>query len=489
MEVDSTLSEAELRKVFQLNVSHGAIPGPSHWDFGKRFIGKRVARSYDAKMQSSWIGGPDLRLSLEANREFQQKIAAAAALPQASIFQISAERNVEPEGESDPTPVQPNGNGLTNLVRGFLYDTRFSMADVEQTLLSDLNAIYRGDTQFRRILCRRDPSGQWEIYLTDDSGSTVRLSESGSSLKSIFIILATIRLNPIIAHENKIDDNVFCVEEPENNLHPALLRRLLDFLASARAEANSSLVFTTHSPTAIDWASRREDCATYHVRRFESGSRVHEAKEYLALRTLLQDLDIRASEILQANGVIWVEGPSDRLYMRKWISMISKGELREGVHYSVMFYGGKLLSHLSTLPPEEVEEAVSLLLLNKNLILVMDSDRRRLPSGRFRSGINDTKRRLIRECEKVRGLVWLTRGREIENYLSPRILRVLSNSNQGPVGEFDSVPDSLGAWKGDKVSLAHAAMEITEESDLNHLDLVDRLQAVRRELAGWNSLE
>jgi hypothetical protein len=44
--------------------------------------------------------------------------------------------------------------------------------------------------------------------------------------------------------------------------------------------------------------------------------------------------------------VIWVEGPSDRIYIRHWLKL-ADAHLTEEVHFSIMFYGGKLLSHLS----------------------------------------------------------------------------------------------------------------------------------------------
>jgi putative ATP-dependent endonuclease of the OLD family len=362
------------------------------------------------------------------------------------------------------------------------------MAEVETGLLTDLNKIYLGDTHFDRIICRRDTNGLWEIFLAEQGGVPVRLSESGSSLKSIFIILATIRLNPIVAQESSLENNIFCVEEPENNLHPSLLRRLLDFLGEARDQSNSALLITTHSSAAIDWASRRDDSSTYHVRRMSDGVVIQETREYTGLRSLLEDLDIRASEILQANGVIWVEGPSDRIYLKRWLDIHSSGELQEGVHYSIMFYGGKLLSHLSALPPPEAKEAISLLQLNRNLILIIDSDRRKLKSGRFRADLNQTKRRLIDECQKMKGRVWVTKGKEVENYLSLRILSAISNRKYQKADEYDSVPDQFSGSLSDKITLAHTAMDICQQADLDVLDLKTRLSEVQADIMRWNSL-
>ena len=32
---------------------------------------------------------------------------------------------------------------------------------------------------------------------------------------------------------------------------------------------------------------------------------------------VLDDLGAKASDIFQSNGIIWVEGPSDRIYIKK----------------------------------------------------------------------------------------------------------------------------------------------------------------------------
>jgi len=76
-----------------------------------------------------------------------------------------------------------------------------------------------------------------------------------------------------------------------------------------------------------------------------------------------------------------------------------------------MFYGGRLLSHLSA-DDNEISEFIGLRALNQNLALVMDSDRR---SARDR--INDTKVRLSSEFAERPGVSWVTKGREIENYI------------------------------------------------------------------------
>jgi hypothetical protein len=81
-----------------------------------------------------------------------------------------------------------------------------------------------------------------------------------------------------------------------------------------------------------------------------------------------------------------------------------------------MFYGGRLLSHLSALDPE-ISDFISLRRLNRYISIVIDSD---MTSSRKR--INETKRRVRDEFNRGPVFAWVTKGREIENYVPPDIL-------------------------------------------------------------------
>ena len=91
-------------------------------------------------------------------------------------------------------------------------------------------------------------------------------------------------------------------------------------------------------------------------------------------------------------------------------------DLVEGTHYSIMFYGGRLLAHL-TADDSEVDNFISLRRLNRNLAILIDSDK-----DGARNRINATKRRVRDEIDKGPGFAWITKGREIENYVSPELL-------------------------------------------------------------------
>jgi putative ATP-dependent endonuclease of the OLD family len=149
-------------------------------------------------------------------------------------------------------------------------------------------------------------------------------------------------------------------EELENNLHPALQRRLLSYIREFSIENSIPIFLTTHSSVFIDFFSRDESAKIIHVTSDGSVSRTEVAQTFIKHNSIIDDLDVRASDLLQANCIIWVEGPSDRIYVNRWVELESSGTLKEGQHYQCVFYGGRLLSHLSAAGPNDPGEAISI---------------------------------------------------------------------------------------------------------------------------------
>ena len=190
-----------------------------------------------------------------------------------------------------------------------------------------------------------------------------------------------------------------------------------DFLDTSREEANSkqcTFFITTHSHTIIDIFSRDPEAQILRVMRDASDSRVAKVSlvaSQVEQSAVFDDLGVRASDLLQSNCVIWVEGPSDRIYVNTWMKLVAP-ELVEHEHYEFAFTAGSLLKHLMFDQPTAVEANIEALRINRNAIILMDSD-----LGGKRSELKPNARRVFDELERSGGYAWITYGKEVENYI------------------------------------------------------------------------
>lgn len=99
--------------------------------------------------------------------------------------------------------------------------------------------------------------------------------------------------------------------------------------------------------------------------------------------SILDNLGCRGADLLQANGVIWVEGPSDVVYIRKWIDMHCAEHgippLRQGRHYEFQMFAGTLLDSLCLVKDgitedEAFKKLVEMFSFSRNAYVVIDSD-------------------------------------------------------------------------------------------------------------------
>lgn len=288
-------------------------------------------------------------------------------------------------------------------------------------------------------------------------GKWLPIESLGTGIHEVMILAAAATV---------VTNRLVLVEEPEIHLHPILQRKLLSYLAK---HTSNQYVFTTHSAHLLEYPQ----ASVLHVAFGETGSTVMPAVTSQERLRICADLGYRASDLLQANAVIWVEGPSDRVYIRWWL-LAAAPDLVEGVHYSIMFYGGRLLSRLSANDPE-VEDFIALRRINQHLAVVMDSDRSS-PKER----INATKRRVRQELDDSAGLALVTKGREIENYLSwsrlAPIVRELHPSAAELLGSDDPYCRSIDykvasgeVRTADKLKVAYKASALP--ADFGVLDL------------------
>ena len=281
--------------------------------------------------------------------------------------------------------------------------------------------------------------------------------------------------------------HVFLIEEPELGLHPGLQKVALRFLHSQanREHLPCQLLMTTHSSAMLDEGLVDH---IYHVRHDGDRTTIQEATGTADAYSILNSMDIRPSDILQANTVIWVEGPSDRLFIKSCLKRLHP-KLVEGRDFQIVCYGGSLGRHLAT--EEDERDFINILRLARSVAIVSDSDR-----SASDMQLSKTATHLQKECLAANGYWWETDGRETENYLSADLLarsyRRLLNAKELPelqFGQFDRLEKALQQWKdyadhGYKHWLCYAdakpkimreIMKQLSDKDLDHLGLRDRI--------------
>ena len=123
-----------------------------------------------------------------------------------SMIRLSAERDIKPEklgdyrGRATGAPMDrssvrtfnvdefsPTGEGATRIMKRMLTSTIQSHRSlIEVVLLNALNKIYYPDTKFTRIFpIEREPEAEqfWEIFLQDETQTSVPLSKMGSGVR------------------------------------------------------------------------------------------------------------------------------------------------------------------------------------------------------------------------------------------------------------------------------------------------------------------
>jgi energy-coupling factor transporter ATP-binding protein EcfA2 len=287
------------------------------------------------------------------------------------------------------------------------------------------------------------------------------LGSIGSGVEQVVVLAAAATVTT---------QSLVCLEEPETNLHPLMQKKLIRYLTD---ETDNQYVIATHSSHLLD-----DDRATaYHVRLTAEGSVPRLARRPHELIEICNDLGYRPSDLLQANCVLWVEGPSDRIYIRRWLELVDP-TLVEGVDYSIMFYGGKLLSHL-TVSEAALTDFISLRHLNRASAIVIDSDK----TGSHQH-ISATKKRIkdeFAEADPAPGLAWVTKCYTVENYIPGEIL-VEAVESVHPGATLDEseqwknpLPGDQGGTRFDKVGIASAVSSLLEAKHLDVFDLRSRV--------------
>jgi len=507
-----TLDEDTLRGAFPEGRSGGALGYGDHWNHGRRFVGAPV----------TWaLKGGQVTLLSELERgdynpnafkyieeQIEGRLAQSKHLLEKKVpRKILAERDIQAEAAQPTLTLSFSGRGAANICRRYITgaNEKYPRELIQSQMLIALNHIFGKDADFTEIQVQqhdeetgKENSDQWEIYLHEKTKGLIPLSKSGSGLKTAMLVLLNLLVVPHFQNK-KASDFVFLFEELENNLHPALQRRLFAFIQDFAVKNECHVFLTTHSNVVLDVFADSGHAQILHVEHDGNSASVKTVDAYFEQLRVVNDLGAKASDLLQSNGIVWLEGPSDRVYFNKWIELYTGGNLKEGLDYQCAFYGGSILSHHSFAPSEK--DRANLLRVNPNAVLIADGDRTSKTGNgsRIKPRVSEIKK----EVEALpKSHVWVSDAKEVESYIPLSVLKNLfGKATLPPVDQyepFSKEPSKSSPAKGyfqkhsptktfNKVEFAQQVIPLLKTAELKKIFEWDKeMERIVATIQSWN---
>ena len=251
-------------------------------------------------------------------------------------------------------------------------------------------------------------------------GDTVdrKIYDLGDGIQSMIILTF-----PLFKYERAL----ICIEEPEQNLHPGMQRKLLNVLQDESQKRGHQIFLTTHSNHLLDLSIGEDDISVYQFREKETTGQFIVEEKKSGENSLLEELGVQNSSVFLANKTIWVEGITDEKYLSRFLELhsknLSEGEKRisEDIDFSFIHYGGANLTNFNPTGRER--------LCGKGII-ISDND-----NGKNK----ELKTKLEGEGAKLETIP----VREIENLLNPKNIRNAIVNYYSKTNKKDKCPELL----------------------------------------------
>lgn len=216
---------------------------------------------------------------------------------------------------------------------------------------------------------------------------TRKLHDLGDGIQAIIILMYKI----FMTEENSF---IF-IDEPEINLHPGMQRLFLEQIISNEDLKKKNLTYfiTTHSNHFLDLTIEKDNVSIYSFspRLLVKGEKQFVIKNVNAGENeILRNLGVNNSSVFMANCSIWVEGVSDRNYIKAFLKSYCESEKKiypkEDIDFAFFEYAGSNIDHYVFDKEFEKEDEkivlndIASLALSNRIFLLADSDCTKLSS-------------------------------------------------------------------------------------------------------------
>ncbi|MBL0738184.1 AAA family ATPase [Flavobacterium sp. GN10] len=258
---------------------------------------------------------------------------------------------------------------------------------------------------------------------------TRKLYELGDGIQAIIILMYKIFMAEI--------NSFIFIDEPELNLHPGMQRLFLEQITKNEnlRSKNLTYIITTHSNHFLDLTIEKDNVSIYSFspKNNELNDKQFTIKNVNAGdNSLLRELGVNNSSVFMANCSIWVEGISDRNYIKAFLRSYKKYlfenenkkyySIKEDIDFAFFEYAGSNIDHY--IFEKEVEDKdekniiddIQALALSNRIFLLADSD------NEINGKKSSSKKARLQSLENARNenflpkIIW--NFREIENLLT-----------------------------------------------------------------------
>jgi len=196
---------------------------------------------------------------------------------------------------TSPAKLEPTGSNLAGVLHYLATDRPSAFRRLGDVITEIVPALGR--------LQVRTGGDRMRVVFEDSQGDR-NLKDLGTGVEQLLMTLLV----------GLTEDSPFTlvIEEPETNLHPAAQRALLGHFLSWADDRQ--IIAATHSPVMLNWSPGGD--RLWHVTRDGDGS--HVALVDADPLPLLSSLGVQLSDVLSADRVLVLEGPSDQDVLTIW---------------------------------------------------------------------------------------------------------------------------------------------------------------------------